>query len=187
MTASRLAHPLDLPAVSLADRDRSEDVAVGVIGCGLHSTTAILPSLRHAPIRLVAVCDLDARSCRVGAGSVRRREHRELDGRPAGPRRPRRCDRRRTTRAPRRGGGGGSRSWPSRVRRKASRQHPRRGRADPGGGSESGQAGDGRIHETPRQRLPPRQAGHGGAGLRHRDLGRDDLRPLASVGDPRCI
>jgi myo-inositol 2-dehydrogenase/D-chiro-inositol 1-dehydrogenase len=41
-------------------RNRLDDVAVAVIGCGLHSTTAILPSLRHAGVRLTAVCDLDA-------------------------------------------------------------------------------------------------------------------------------
>lgn len=72
MTASRFAHPLDLPAVSLADRDRSEDVAIGVIGCGLHATTAIMPSLRHAPVRLVAVCDVDrdrAESARAQFGA----------------------------------------------------------------------------------------------------------------------
>jgi myo-inositol 2-dehydrogenase/D-chiro-inositol 1-dehydrogenase len=60
ITATRTADPLELPAVSLADRDHADDVAVGVIGCGLHSTTAIMPSLRHARTRLVAVCDLDA-------------------------------------------------------------------------------------------------------------------------------
>jgi len=48
-----------LPAVSRSQRDHLDDVAVAVIGCGNHSTTAILPSLRHAPMRLVAVCDLD--------------------------------------------------------------------------------------------------------------------------------
>jgi predicted dehydrogenase len=72
MTAIRPAFPLDLPAVSQADRDHADDVAVGVIGCGLHSTTAIMPSLRHAPIRLVAVCDLDrdrAESARAQFGA----------------------------------------------------------------------------------------------------------------------
>lgn len=52
-----------LPApepVTIAQRANSDDIGVGVIGCGVHSTTAILPSLRHARARLVAVCDLDS-------------------------------------------------------------------------------------------------------------------------------
>ncbi len=32
---------------------------VGFIGCGRHATKALYPSLRYAPIDLVAVCDLD--------------------------------------------------------------------------------------------------------------------------------
>jgi myo-inositol 2-dehydrogenase/D-chiro-inositol 1-dehydrogenase len=48
-----------LPAVSRSRRSRLNDVAVGIVGCGNHATTAILPSLRHAPVRLIAVCDLD--------------------------------------------------------------------------------------------------------------------------------
>jgi myo-inositol 2-dehydrogenase / D-chiro-inositol 1-dehydrogenase len=52
----------ELPApepVAIADRNEPDDVAIAVVGCGVHSTTAILPSLRHARGRLVAVCDLD--------------------------------------------------------------------------------------------------------------------------------
>jgi myo-inositol 2-dehydrogenase/D-chiro-inositol 1-dehydrogenase len=45
--------------VAIADRAAPDDVGVGVIGCGVHSTTAILPSLRHARARVVGVCDLD--------------------------------------------------------------------------------------------------------------------------------
>lgn len=56
-------------------RSRLDDVSVAVIGCGLHSTTAILPSLRHAGVRLTAVCDLNAERAdgarrRFGAGSA---------------------------------------------------------------------------------------------------------------------
>jgi myo-inositol 2-dehydrogenase/D-chiro-inositol 1-dehydrogenase len=50
---------LSPPPVALAGCDGVEDVPVAVIGCGAHSTTSILPSLRHAGARLVAVCDLD--------------------------------------------------------------------------------------------------------------------------------
>lgn len=52
----------ELPApepVEIADRNGPDDVAIAVVGCGVHSTTAILPSLRHARARLMAVCDLD--------------------------------------------------------------------------------------------------------------------------------
>lgn len=52
----------ELPApepVAIADRNGPDDIGVAVVGCGVHSTTAILPSLRHARARLVAVCDLD--------------------------------------------------------------------------------------------------------------------------------
>jgi predicted dehydrogenase len=52
--------PLTLEPVASDDRDRLADVAVAVVGCGLHSSTAILPSLRYAGIRLLAVCDLDS-------------------------------------------------------------------------------------------------------------------------------
>jgi predicted dehydrogenase len=58
MTSGR--DPLAPEPVASDRRDRLDDVAVAVIGCGVHSTTAILPSLRHAGIRLVAVCDIDA-------------------------------------------------------------------------------------------------------------------------------
>lgn len=37
----------------------SNDVRVGVIGCGAHSTSNILPALQHAPVEVVAVCDRD--------------------------------------------------------------------------------------------------------------------------------
>jgi predicted dehydrogenase len=62
----------ELPApdpVALADRNGPDDIGVAVVGCGVHSTTAILPSLRHARARLVAVCDLDSDR----AGFARRR------------------------------------------------------------------------------------------------------------------
>lgn len=45
--------------VSIVQRNELDDVALAVVGCGVHCTTAILPSLRHARARLVAVCDLD--------------------------------------------------------------------------------------------------------------------------------
>jgi myo-inositol 2-dehydrogenase / D-chiro-inositol 1-dehydrogenase len=61
--------PLTLEPVTSDDRERLDDVAVAVIGCGVHSSTAILPALRHAGIRLVAVCDLDLER----AESARRR------------------------------------------------------------------------------------------------------------------
>jgi len=32
---------------------------VGVVGCGMFATNCIFPSLRHAPVDLVAVCDVD--------------------------------------------------------------------------------------------------------------------------------
>jgi predicted dehydrogenase len=51
--------PLALEPVTSDDRDRLDDVAIAVIGCGVHSGTAILPSLGHAGVRLIAVCDLD--------------------------------------------------------------------------------------------------------------------------------
>jgi predicted dehydrogenase len=33
-------------------------VRIGFVGCGAHATRSIYPSLRHAPIELIAVCDL---------------------------------------------------------------------------------------------------------------------------------
>lgn len=51
-----------LPApepVAVSERAAPDDIGVAVIGCGVHSTTAILPSLRHARARVIAVCDLD--------------------------------------------------------------------------------------------------------------------------------
>src|SRR5438128_971023 len=60
MSSPLQGNPLALNAVSTGHRDRVDDIAVAVIGCGLHSTTSILPSVRHAAMRLVAVCDLDA-------------------------------------------------------------------------------------------------------------------------------
>ena len=36
-----------------------EKVRIGFIGCGGFSTGAVYPSLHHAPVDLVAVCDLD--------------------------------------------------------------------------------------------------------------------------------
>jgi myo-inositol 2-dehydrogenase/D-chiro-inositol 1-dehydrogenase len=61
--------------VQLGPDDPGGWASIGVIGCGLHSTTAILPSLRHAPVRLAAVCDLDVGRAelvrrRFGAESV---------------------------------------------------------------------------------------------------------------------
>src|SRR5205807_3453397 len=52
----------ELPApepVAIADRNGPDDIGVAVGGCGVHSTTAILPPLRHPRARLVAACDLD--------------------------------------------------------------------------------------------------------------------------------
>lgn len=54
-----VADPLVLSPVSLAGRDDVDHVAVGIVGCGFHSITGILPSLRHAGLRLVAACDRD--------------------------------------------------------------------------------------------------------------------------------
>jgi myo-inositol 2-dehydrogenase/D-chiro-inositol 1-dehydrogenase len=67
--------------VSIAQRNEPDDVALAVVGCGVHCTTAILPSLRHARARLVAVCDLDPDRAefarrRFGAESA----HDSLDG-----------------------------------------------------------------------------------------------------------
>ena len=59
MTAGSAGRPFAPEAVPVRDSNSNDDVAVGVVGCGLHSTTAILPSLRHAGARLIAVCDLD--------------------------------------------------------------------------------------------------------------------------------
>jgi myo-inositol 2-dehydrogenase/D-chiro-inositol 1-dehydrogenase len=59
MTRPPPGNPLALEAVSTGRRDRDSDVAVGVVGCGVHSTSSILPSIRHARMRLVAVCDMD--------------------------------------------------------------------------------------------------------------------------------
>lgn len=35
-----------------------EKIKVGFVGCGAHATRSIYPSLRHAPVDLIAVCDL---------------------------------------------------------------------------------------------------------------------------------
>ena len=59
MTSRLNDNPLALNAVSTGHRDRFDDVALAVVGCGLHSMTSILPSVRYAAMRLVAVCDLD--------------------------------------------------------------------------------------------------------------------------------
>jgi myo-inositol 2-dehydrogenase/D-chiro-inositol 1-dehydrogenase len=59
MTGGPPADPLVLEAVSTGHGDRLDDIAVAVVGCGVHSTSSILPSIRHARMRLVAVCDLD--------------------------------------------------------------------------------------------------------------------------------
>lgn len=47
--------------------DDSERVRVGFIGCGGHSFRNIYPTLRYAPIQLVAVCDLDENRARAYA------------------------------------------------------------------------------------------------------------------------
>lgn len=47
--------------------DDSERVRAGFIGCGGHSFRNIYPALRYAPIRLVAVCDLDENRARAYA------------------------------------------------------------------------------------------------------------------------
>jgi myo-inositol 2-dehydrogenase/D-chiro-inositol 1-dehydrogenase len=36
-----------------------DKLRVGVVGCGIFSTACIFPSLRHAPVDLTAVCDVD--------------------------------------------------------------------------------------------------------------------------------
>jgi myo-inositol 2-dehydrogenase/D-chiro-inositol 1-dehydrogenase len=59
MTRPPSGNPLALHPVSTGHRDGIDDVAVAVIGCGVHSTSSILPSIRHAQMRLMAVCDLD--------------------------------------------------------------------------------------------------------------------------------
>jgi predicted dehydrogenase len=48
---------------------------IAFVGCGNHAGIAIYPSLRHAPVELVAVCDLDEerareRAATFGAGAV---------------------------------------------------------------------------------------------------------------------
>ncbi len=70
---TRLGDPLALEPVRSDRRGRLDELAVAVIGCGVHCTTAILPSLRHAGVRLTAVCDLDRERAelarrRFGAG-----------------------------------------------------------------------------------------------------------------------
>jgi len=47
--------------------DDAERVRVGFIGCGGHAFRNIFPALRYAPIRLVAVCDLDESRARTYA------------------------------------------------------------------------------------------------------------------------
>ena len=59
MTAATRDDPLALPGIATPPSDRSGDVAVAIVGCGAHSTASILPSLRYAGARLIAVCDLD--------------------------------------------------------------------------------------------------------------------------------
>ncbi len=69
MTAAAPQPRLAPRAVSKGLYDRVEEVAVGVVGCGEHAMTSIMPSFRHARLRLVAVCDLD----RERAGCAQRR------------------------------------------------------------------------------------------------------------------
>ncbi len=45
----------------------TDKLRVGFIGCGRHATKVLYPSLRYAPIDLVAVCDLDERLARRNA------------------------------------------------------------------------------------------------------------------------
>jgi predicted dehydrogenase len=59
VTVARRANPLALPDVTTARRHGPDAVGVAVVGCGVHSTSSILPSLRYAQVRLIAVCDLD--------------------------------------------------------------------------------------------------------------------------------
>lgn len=80
MTTRGSIDPLRPRPVSRKDRDRLNDLPVAVIGCGAHSTTSILPALRHAPVRLVAVCDIDgdrAEAARAQFGAER--AYRSLD------------------------------------------------------------------------------------------------------------
>jgi myo-inositol 2-dehydrogenase/D-chiro-inositol 1-dehydrogenase len=59
MTGRVPANPLALEAVITGRGKRLDDVSVAVVGCGVHSTSSILPSIRYAGMRLIAVCDLD--------------------------------------------------------------------------------------------------------------------------------
>ncbi|MBC8230740.1 Gfo/Idh/MocA family oxidoreductase, partial [bacterium] len=44
-----------------------EKVRIGFIGCGGFSTGAVYPALHHAPVDLVAVCDLNENLARRNA------------------------------------------------------------------------------------------------------------------------
>ena len=44
-----------------------EKIRIGFVGCGAHATRSIYPSLRHAPVDLVAVCDLMEERARATA------------------------------------------------------------------------------------------------------------------------
>jgi predicted dehydrogenase len=44
-----------------------EKIDIGFVGCGAHATRSIYPSLRHAPVNLVAVCDLVEERARATA------------------------------------------------------------------------------------------------------------------------
>ena len=60
MTERVPANPLALDPVVTGRRNPADDVAVAVVGCGAHSTSSILPAIRYAGMRLIALCDLDA-------------------------------------------------------------------------------------------------------------------------------
>ena len=47
-----------------------EPVRLGFIGAGAMATFAVYPALHFAPIRLVAVCDLDEMKARRAAATV---------------------------------------------------------------------------------------------------------------------
>jgi myo-inositol 2-dehydrogenase/D-chiro-inositol 1-dehydrogenase len=60
MTGRVPANPLALDPVVTTRHNSADEVAVAVVGCGAHSTSSILPAIRYAAMRLIAVCDLDA-------------------------------------------------------------------------------------------------------------------------------
>jgi len=54
--------------MSLSSEDLSnQDLRIGVVGCGAHSSISIFPAMRNAPVDLIAVCDLDLSRAKYNA------------------------------------------------------------------------------------------------------------------------